>query len=285
MTYNKNEMSSFFRENEFPHTSRRLHPEPSVIDVGNVRVGGGRLAMIAGPCAVESYEQLLRIANDVKAAGANLLRGGAFKPRTSPYDFQGLGREGIEILYSVKKETSLPVVSEITSVYDLELFDEKVDLIQVGARSMQNYDLLRHLGQSKRPVLLKRGMSATYEEWILSAEYIMESGNPNVIFCERGIRTFECYTRNTLDLQSIPVLKSATHLPVIADPSHAGGRWRLVEPMAKAAVSAGADGLMIEVHYDPKNALSDGAQSLHPDKYNELLKELRKFACAAGREL
>ena len=260
--------------NKYMHTSRDNHEEDSIITVGNVKIGGGHKVMIAGPCSVESYEQLYKIAKDAKDAGANILRGGAFKPRTSPYDFQGLGKEGLDILNAVKEELSMPIVSEIMSIEDIDIFEENVDLIQIGARNMQNYDLLKHLGKINKPVLLKRGLNATYEEWIMSAEYIMAAGNPNVIFCERGIRTFEPYTRNTLDLQSIPVIKKFSHLPIIVDPSHAGGKWWIVEPMAKAAIAAGADGLMIEVHYDPDNALSDGAQSITPDKYTSLLKNL-----------
>ena len=260
--------------NKYMHTSRDNHEEDSIITVGNVKIGGGHKAMIAGPCSVESYDQLHKIAKDAKDAGANILRGGAFKPRTSPYDFQGLGKEGLDILNAVKEELNMPIVSEIMSIEDIDIFEENVDLIQIGARNMQNYDLLKHLGKINKPVLLKRGLNATYEEWIMSAEYIMAAGNPNVIFCERGIRTFEPYTRNTLDLQSIPVIKKFSHLPIIVDPSHAGGKWWIVEPMAKAAIAAGADGLMIEVHYDPDNALSDGAQSITPDKYTNLLKNL-----------
>ena len=213
----------FHNNDRIMYTSRERHPEDSIIKIGNVNVGKGSRAMIAGPCSVESYEQLYKIACEVKEAGANILRGGAFKPRTSPYDFQGLGKEGLDILNSVKKELNMPVVSEIVSIEDLDLFHDNVDLIQVGARNMQNYDLLKHLGTIEKPVLLKRGLNATYEEWIMSAEYIMSAGNKDVIFCERGIRTFEPYTRNTLDLQSIPVIKKFTHLPIIVDPSHAGG--------------------------------------------------------------
>ena len=220
-----------------------------------------------------------------KAAGANLLRGGAFKPRTSPYSFQGLGLDGLEILCQVKQEVGLPIVTELMSPEYLDVFNEKVDLIQIGARNMQNFDLLKQLGQVDRPILLKRGLNATYEEWIMSAEYIMASGNENVILCERGIRTFETYTRNTLDLQSIPVLRKKTHLPVVIDPSHAGGKWWLVEPMAKAAVAAGADGLMIEVHNNPECALCDGAQSLKPEKYDTLLKEIKLIAEVVGKQL
>lgn len=259
-------------------SNRAFHPEDSIIDVSGVPIGRGHLGLIAGPCSVESYEQVLEIAKAAKAAGANLLRGGAFKPRTSPYSFQGLGLEGLDILCAVKKETGLPIVTELMSPDYLDIFNEKVDLIQIGARNMQNFDLLKQLGKVDRPILLKRGLNATYEEWIMSAEYIMASGNENVILCERGIRTFESYTRNTLDLQSIPVLNRKTHLPIIIDPSHAGGKWWLVEPMAKASIAAGADGLMIEVHNNPECALCDGAQSLKPEKYTELLKQIRQIA-------
>ena len=221
--------------------NRAFHPEDSIVDVSGVPIGRGHLGLIAGPCSVESYEQVLEIAKAAKAAGANLLRGGAFKPRTSPYSFQGLGLEGLDILCAVKKETGLPIVTELMSPDYLDVFNEKVDLIQIGARNMQNFDLLKQLGKVNRPILLKRGLNATYEEWIMSAEYIMASGNENVILCERGIRTFESYTRNTLDLQSIPVLNRKTHLPVIIDPSHAGGKWWLVVPLAKASIAAGAD--------------------------------------------
>ena len=214
--------------------NRAFHPEDSVVDVSGVKFGGGHLGLIAGPCSVESFEQVLEVAKAVKASGANMLRGGAFKPRTSPYSFQGLGLEGLDILCAVRDEVGLPIVTELMSPQYLDVFNEKVDLIQIGARNMQNFDLLKQLGQLDRPILLKRGLNATYEEWIMSAEYIMASGNENVILCERGIRTFETYTRNTLDLQSIPVLRKKTHLPVVVDPSHAGGKWWLVEPMAKA---------------------------------------------------
>lgn len=263
--------------------NRAFHPEDSIIDVAGVKIGGGHMAMIAGPCSVESTEQVLEIAKSVKATGANLLRGGAFKPRTSPYAFQGMGLEGLKILTEVKAEIGLPIVSELMSPEYLDVFNDSVDLIQIGARNMQNFDLLKHLGDIDKPILLKRGLNATYDEWIMSAEYIMASGNENVILCERGIRTFETYTRNTLDLQAIPVLKKMTHLPVIVDPSHAGGRWWLVEPMAKAAVAAGSDGLMIEVHNDPENALCDGAQSLKPDTYHEVVEEIKKIAVALGK--
>lgn len=264
--------------------NRAFHPEDTVVDVSGVKVGSGNMAYIAGPCSVETYEQVLTIAKDIKAAGANMLRGGAFKPRTSPYSFQGLGPEGLDILCAVKEEVGLPIVTELMSPEYLDVFNEKVDLIQIGARNMQNFDLLKQLGQVDRPILLKRGLNATYEEWIMSAEYIMASGNENVILCERGIRTFETYTRNTLDLQSVPVLRKLTHLPVIIDPSHAGGKWWLVDSMAKASVAAGADGLMIEVHNNPEAALCDGAQSLKPEKYSELLKDVKQIADIIHRQ-
>ena len=265
--------------------NRAFHPEDSVVDVSGVKFGGGHMGLIAGPCSVESFEQVLEVAKAVKASGANMLRGGAFKPRTSPYSFQGLGLEGLDILCAVREETGLPIVTELMSPQYLDIFNEKVDLIQIGARNMQNFDLLKQLGQLDRPILLKRGLNATYEEWIMSAEYIMASGNENVILCERGIRTFETYTRNTLDLQSIPVLHKKTHLPVVIDPSHAGGKWWLVEPMAKAAVAAGADGLMIEVHNNPECALCDGAQSLKPENYDGLLRQVKQIAEVVGKVL
>ena len=265
--------------------NRAFHPEDSIVDISGVKVGGGSLAMIAGPCSVESFEQVLEIAQAVKASGANMLRGGAFKPRTSPYSFQGLGLEGLDILCAVKKETGLPIVTELMSADYLDIFNEKVDLIQIGARNMQNFDLLKQLGQLDRPILLKRGLNATYEEWVMSAEYIMASGNENVILCERGVRTFESYTRNTLDLQSIPVVRKLTHLPIIVDPSHAGGKWWLVEPMAKASIAAGADGLMIEVHNNPECALCDGAQSLKPDKYHVMIQEITQIAKVIGKNI
>ena len=266
--------------------NRAFHPEDSVIDVGGVKIGGGHLAVIAGPCSVESKEQVIEIAKAAKAAGANLLRGGAFKPRTSPYAFQGMGSAGLDILVAAKEATGLPIVSELMDAEYLDEFIEKVDLIQIGARNMQNFDLLKKVGKAtKKPILLKRGLSATFQEWIMSAEYIMASGNPNVILCERGVRTFESYTRNTLDLQAVPVIKELTHLPIIIDPSHAGGKWWLVNPMAKAAVAAGCDGLMIEVHNNPEKALCDGPQSLKPAKFEQLMKELKPIADAVGKEI
>ncbi len=269
----------------FKKANRKFHPEDTVIQVGDQTIGGKRLAMIAGPCSVESREQICYVAREVKARGANFLRGGAFKPRTSPYAFQGLKYEGLELLMEARKETGLPVVTEIMSPYDIETFVEEVDVIQVGARNMQNFELLKELGKTQKPILLKRGLSATIEEWLMSAEYIMSSGNERVILCERGIRTFETYTRNTLDLSAIPAIKKLSHLPVIVDPSHATGKWWLVEPLARAAVAVGADGLIIEVHNDPANALCDGQQSIKPCVYGELMEQLRPIAQAVGREL
>ena len=265
--------------------NRAFHPEDTIVDVSGVKIGGNHMAMIAGPCSVESEEQVIEIAKAAKASGANILRGGAFKPRTSPYSFQGMGLEGLEILCKAREVTGLPICTELMSAEYLDIFDEKVDLIQIGARNMQNFDLLKKLGQTKRPILLKRGLNATFEEWVMSAEYIMAAGNPNVIFCERGIRTFETYTRNTLDLQAIPVMKRRSHLPIIVDPSHAGGKWWLVEPMAKAAVACGADGLMIEVHNNPECALCDGGQSLKPEKYDRIMKEIEGILRVLGKEI
>ena len=266
--------------------NRAFHPDDSIIDVSGVKIGGDRLALIAGPCSVESEEQVIEIAKAAKAAGANLLRGGAFKPRTSPYAFQGMGSAGLDILVAAKKATGLPIVSELMSAEYIDEFNEKVDLVQIGARNMQNFELLKEVGRRcTKPILLKRGLSATYEEWIMSAEYIMASGNPNVILCERGVRTYETYTRNTLDLQAIAVIKKLTHLPIIIDPSHAGGKWWLVEPMAKAAVAAGCDGLMIEVHNNPECALCDGPQSLKPEKYAKLIEQIKEIAKIVGKEV
>lgn len=269
----------------FKRANRSFHPEDSVIDVSGVKIGGRKLAVIAGPCSVENEKQIVGVAKSVKIAGATLLRGGAFKPRTSPYSFQGLKEEGLDLLKIARKETGLPIVTEIMSARMLERFVEDVDLIQVGARNMQNFELLKELGRTNVPVLLKRGLSATIEEWLMAAEYIMAGGNDNVILCERGIRTFETYTRNTLDLSAIPAVKKLSHLPVIVDPSHAAGLWWMVEPMAKAAVAAGADGLIIEVHNDPEHALCDGAQSLKPERFARLMGELSGIAKIVGREL
>lgn len=269
----------------FKKANRMFHPENSVIDVAGVPVGGKGLAVMAGPCSVESREQVTGIAKAVMAAGGNILRGGAFKPRTSPYAFQGLKYEGLELLCAAREETGLPIVSEIMSPFDLDVFVEKVDLIQVGARNMQNFDLLRQLGRTKKPILLKRGLSATIEEWLMSAEYILSEGNPNVILCERGIRTFETYTRNTVDLGAIPAVKKLSHLPVIVDPSHGTGKAWMVEPLARAAIAVGADGVMIEVHNDPVHALCDGQQSITPDMFAQVMADIRVIAKAVGREV
>ena len=269
----------------FKKANKMFHPDPTIIDVDGNKIGGNKLAMIAGPCSVENEEQIVSIAQQVKKSGANFLRGGAFKPRTSPYSFQGLKYEGLELLKIAKKKTGLPIVKELMSPYDIEKFVEDVDVIQVGARNMQNFDLLKELGKTNKTILLKRGLSATIEEWLMSAEYIMAGGNENVILCERGIRTFETYTRNTLDLSAIPVVKRLSHLPVIVDPSHAGGYWYLVEPLAKAAIMAGADGLMIEVHNDPANALSDGQQSIKPENFKKLMDKVKVLASMEGKEI
>ncbi|NFS28478.1 3-deoxy-7-phosphoheptulonate synthase [Clostridium botulinum] len=269
----------------FKKANRMFHPEATIIDVNGQKIGGNKIAMIAGPCSVESEEQIIKIAEGVKNIGANFLRGGAFKPRTSPYAFQGLKYEGLELLKKAKAKTGLPIVTEIMSPYDIEFFNENVDVIQVGARNMQNFDLLKELGQLNKPILLKRGLSATLEELLMSAEYIMAGGNENVILCERGIRTFETYTRNTLDLSAVPALKKLSHLPVVIDPSHATGRYWMVEPLAKAAIAIGADGLIIEVHNDPANALCDGPQSIKPEKYARIFEELKVIAKAVGREM
>jgi 3-deoxy-7-phosphoheptulonate synthase len=257
----------------YKNANRKFHPEDTVVQVGNTQIGGGTLTLMAGPCSVETEEQVVAIAKAVKASGATMLRGGAFKPRTSPYSFQGLGEKGIELLKIAKQETGLPIVTEIMEIGQLPLFRD-VDVIQVGARNMQNFNLLKVLGQQEKPVMIKRGMSATYEEWLMSAEYVMAGGNPNVILCERGIRTFETYTRNTLDLSAIPVLRKLTHLPVIVDPSHATGKSFLVAPLATGAVATGADGLLIEVHNDPAHALCDGPQSLKPEAFDHLARKL-----------
>lgn len=258
----------------YKHASRHFHPMDTVISVGeNAKIGGGNFMMIAGPCSVENEEQIVSIARDVKAAGATMLRGGAFKPRSSPYSFQGLQAEGIRLLLLAKKETGLPIVTEIMDISQLPVFDE-VDMIQVGARNMQNFELLKELGHLRKPILLKRGLANTFEEWLMSAEYLMAGGNEEVILCERGIRTFETYTRNTLDISAVPVLQSLSHLPVVIDPSHGTGKWQLVPSMSLAATAAGADGLIIEVHNDPPHALSDGAQSLTPKRFTALAKQV-----------
>ena len=260
----------------FKNANRKFHPDDSVVDVSGVKIGGGNFAFIAGPCSVESESQIVEIAKEVKASGASLLRGGAFKPRTSPYDFQGLKADGIDLLLKAKEATGMPIVTEIMSTEHLPLF-ENVDLIQVGARNMQNFELLKALGKINKPILLKRGLANTMKEFLMSAEYIMAGGNENIILCERGIRTYETYTRNTLDLSAVPMLKELSHLPVIVDPSHATGIARMVKPMAMAAAACGADGLMIEVHNDPKHALCDGAQSLTPEQFDDVAKRVMKI--------
>ena len=269
----------------FKKANRMFHPLNSVYDVLEQKIGGEKIALIAGPCSVESAEQITNIASSVKMCGAGFLRGGAFKPRTSPYSFQGLELQGLELLKLAKKKTGLPIVTEIMSTSMIEKFNEEVDIIQVGARNMQNFDLLKELGKIKKPILLKRGLSATIEELLMSAEYIMAGGNEQVILCERGVRTFENYTRNTLDLSAIPVIKKLSHLPIIIDPSHATGKSWMVEPLSKAAIAAGADGLIIEVHNDPKNALCDGQQSITPEEYKILVEKLKKIANAVDREI
>lgn len=265
--------------------NRMFHPEDTVVDVNGIKVGGNKIVMIAGPCSVEGENQICRIAQQVKNAGADMLRGGAYKPRTSPYAFQGMGTKGILALDKARKLTCLPVVSELMAVEHLDEFVEHVDVIQIGARNMQNFDLLKAVGRTKKPVLLKRGLANTIQEWIMAAEYIMSEGNPNVIFCERGIRTFEPYTRNTLDLSVVPIIKERTHLPIIIDPSHAAGDWKLIESLSLAAIAAGADGLIIEVHDDPANAWSDGSQSLKPEKYAALVEKGKVIAKVIGRTL
>ena len=260
----------------FKSVNRKFHPDDTVVRIGDLAIGGGNFQIIAGPCSVESEEQIIDIAKAVKASGAGLLRGGAFKPRTSPYDFQGLRAEGLDLLLEAKQVTGMPIVTEIMSAKHLDLF-ENVDVIQVGARNMQNFELLKELGHCNKPILLKRGLASTMKELLMSAEYIMAGGNENIILCERGIRTYETYTRNTLDLSAVPMLHELTHLPVVVDPSHATGLSRLVLPMAMAAAACGADGLMIEVHNDPKRALCDGAQSLTPEQFDEVAKKVQKI--------
>ena len=269
----------------YKKANKLFNPEPSIIDVNGVKIGGSHLGIMAGPCSVESEEQIVEIAKRVKSAGANFIRGGAFKPRTSPYSFQGLELEGLKLLQVAKQETGLQIVTELMSTDYLDEFVEKVDMIQIGARNMQNFDLLKQVGRTKTPILLKRGLASTIEEWLMSAEYIMAGGNENVILCERGIRTFETATRNTLDISAVPVTKKLTHLPIIVDPSHAGGYRYLVEPLAKAAIMAGADGLMIEVHNDPANALSDGPQSITPDSFDKLMEKINILAKIEGKEI
>jgi 3-deoxy-7-phosphoheptulonate synthase len=263
--------------------NRIFHPESSEINVGSQIIGGNKISIIAGPCSVENEDQIVGIAKSIKESGATFLRGGAYKPRTSPYSFQGLKLEGLELLKLARKETGLPIVTEIMSPDLIDTFVEDVDVIQVGARNMQNFDLLKQLGKTQKPILLKRGLSATIEELLMSAEYIMSEGNKNVILCERGIRTFENYTRNTLDLSAIPAIKKLSHLPIIVDPSHACGMWWMVEALSKAAIAVGADGLMVEVHNDPENARCDGQQSIKPGKFKSMVQVLSKIAAIDGR--
>ena len=269
----------------YKKANRKFHPEDTVVQIGKARIGGGNFSVIAGPCSVESEAQIIEVAGDVKASGAVLLRGGAFKPRTSPYSFQGMGVDGLELLVEARGATGLPIVSEIMAPRMVEVFEEKVDLVQIGARNMQNFDLLKEVGKMSKPVLLKRGLSNSYEEWIMSAEYIMSEGNENVILCERGIRTFETYTRNTLDLSAIPAVKKMSHLPIIVDPSHAAGMAWMVEPLAMAAIAAGADGLMIEVHNDPPHAKCDGQQSLTPGQFDALMRKVEAMTALTGKNL
>ena len=266
----------------YKKANRLFHPADTLVDVNGSQVGGNFVGIMAGPCSVESEEQIIEVAKAVKKSGANFLRGGAFKPRTSPYSFQGLELEGLELLKIAKQETGLPIVTELMSVDYLDRFVEDVDIIQIGARNMQNFNLLKEVGKTKTPVLLKRGMSSTIEEWLMSAEYIMAGGNENVILCERGIRTFETATRNTLDLSAVPVIKQKSHLPIIIDPSHATGKRDLVEPLAKAAIAVGADGLMIEVHNNPAKALCDGKQSIKPDTFDKIMKQLQVYTELEG---
>ncbi|MCC6129653.1 MAG: 3-deoxy-7-phosphoheptulonate synthase [Acidobacteria bacterium] len=265
--------------------SREFHPSDTVVPVGGVPVGGTRTIVIAGPCAVETLEQTVTIAKAVKERGADLLRGGAFKPRTSPYSFQGLGDKGLDILAAAREETGLPVVTEVLDTASVELVASKADCLQIGARNMQNFELLKAAGRTGKPVLLKRGMSATLEEFLLAAEYVMAEGNPNVILCERGVRTFSDFTRNTLDLAIIPAVKRISHLPILVDPSHGTGKRNKVIPMSRAAIAAGADGIAVEVHHKPEEALSDGPQALTPDMFADLMKQLRPIAEAVGRSL
>ncbi len=269
----------------FKKVNRKFKPDDTIVNVSGIEVGGKNIVIMGGPCAVESEDQIDEITPLVKAAGAKILRGGAYKPRTSPYSFQGLGLEGLDILERAKIKYNIPIVSEIMSVDELPYFIEKVDLIQVGARNMQNFNLLKELGKTNKPILLKRGLASTIEEWLMSAEYILAGGNSNVILCERGIRTYETSTRSTLDISSVAVLKKLTHLPVVVDPSHAAGRWEYVESLSRAAIAAGADGLIIEVHQTPELALSDGQQSLKPVRFKNLVDSCKKIANAIDRTL
>ena len=269
----------------YKRANRKFHPEDTTVKVGSAAIGGGNFSVIAGPCSVESEEQIIEVARDVQASGAAMLRGGAFKPRTSPYSFQGMGIPGLDLLLEAKAATGMPIVTELMSEKYCQLFEDKVDIIQIGARNMQNFDLLKEVGKLSKPVLLKRGLSSSYEEWIMSAEYIMSEGNENVILCERGIRTFETYTRNTLDVSAIPAVKRMSHLPVVVDPSHAAGMYWMVEPLALAAVAAGADGLIVEVHNDPPHAKCDGQQSLTPEHFDRLMGKMSAIVDLVGKTM
>ena len=269
----------------YKRANRKFHPEDTVVKVGAATIGGGSFSVIAGPCSVESEEQIIAVAKDVQASGAALLRGGAFKPRTSPYSFQGMGVGGLDLLLEAKAATGMPIVTELMSPKYCQLFEDKVDIIQIGARNMQNFDLLKEVGKLSKPILLKRGLSNSYEEWIMSAEYIMSEGNENVILCERGIRTFETYTRNTLDVSAIPAVKRMSHLPVVVDPSHSAGMYWMVEPLALAAVAAGADGLIVEVHNDPPHAKCDGQQSLTPEHFDRLMGKMSAIVDLVGKTM
>jgi 3-deoxy-7-phosphoheptulonate synthase len=272
-------------QDPFKRANKLFHPENTIVNVNGNLIGGKKIALMAGPCSVESEEQIITIAEAVKKSGATFLRGGAFKPRTSPYSFQGLKGEGLRLLKLAREKTGLPIVTEIMATELVEKVAEDADILQIGARNMQNFELLKEVGKTRRPVLLKRGLCATVEEFLMAAEYIMSEGNENVILCERGIRTFETYTRNTMDVSVIPAIKKLSHLPIIVDPSHAAGKWWMVEALSKAAIAAGADGLIIEVHNDPENAWSDGDESLKPEKFDALAKVLRKIAAIDDREI
>ncbi|MCI8594254.1 MAG: 3-deoxy-7-phosphoheptulonate synthase [Oscillospiraceae bacterium] len=285
ITLNENVERVMRVQEPYKKANRKFHPEDTAVTVGGAKIGGGAFGVIAGPCSVETEAQIIEVAKDVKQSGAAMLRGGAFKPRTSPYSFQGMGVEGLELLLEAKAAAGLPIVTELMSPKYCELFEEKVDVVQIGARNMQNFDLLKEVGQMSKPVLLKRGLANTYEEWLMSAEYIMSEGNENVILCERGIRTFESYTRNTLDVAAIPAIKRMSHLPVVVDPSHSGGANWLVEPLAMAAIAAGADGLIIEVHNDPPHAKCDGAQSLTPEQFEALMGKISGLVDLMGKHI
>ena len=269
----------------YKKASRVFHPEDTIINVKGVQIGGGTFTVIAGPCSVENHDQIVSVAEDVKKSGAKMLRGGAFKPRTSPYAFQGLEAKGLDLLVEAREETGLPIVTEIMSEDMIDRFVKDVDIIQVGARNMQNFHLLKALGRTNKPILLKRGLSATIEEWLMAAEYIMSEGNNNVILCERGIRTFEKYTRNTLDISAVLAVKELSHLPVLIDPSHSGGRWSMVEGLSQAALAVGADGIIVEVHNDPEHALCDGAQSLKPKRFDKMMNKLREIAPIVDKKM